>query len=189
METDSVACTETNCLVAKSDPVGAKLGYVEVPAKALIVKTYAQVVDPGLKWSDTVIGGELFASKSFGLNPTLVSDRLEFRKKVLGMCTLDTSVVNGFGLLSLRLFHVLSFKRMMRRKLGLLNSSQFPIHFFPDERMLWIEIMGLPMAAWDSRCVKTIASLLGECIFVYEDKGKPMAYSKVCILSSSKKQS
>nr|GEX52683.1 RNA-directed DNA polymerase, eukaryota, reverse transcriptase zinc-binding domain protein [Tanacetum cinerariifolium] len=55
--------------------------------------------------------------------------------------------------------------------------------FKPDERMVWIEISGLPLNAWNSKAFKKVAGIWGEPLFVDEDSYDNVAMGRVCIKS------
>ncbi|GJZ14264.1 RNA-directed DNA polymerase, eukaryota [Tanacetum coccineum] len=48
-------------------------------------------------------------------------------------------------------------------------------NFIPDERMIWIEIDGLPLNAWTTNAFKKIAGNWGETVFVDEDADENIA--------------
>ncbi|GJZ44469.1 RNA-directed DNA polymerase, eukaryota [Tanacetum coccineum] len=53
--------------------------------------------------------------------------------------------------------------------------------FKTDERMVWIEIGGLPLNAWTTKAYKKIAGIWGEPLFVDEDPHDNVAMGRVCI--------
>ncbi|KAK9072008.1 hypothetical protein SSX86_008440 [Deinandra increscens subsp. villosa] len=60
--------------------------------------------------------------------------------------------------------------------------------FVVNERMVWINISGLPLGAWSSKAFTNIASKWGKVCFVDNDLEEPLACGKVCILTSSAKR-
>ncbi|GJX44795.1 RNA-directed DNA polymerase, eukaryota, reverse transcriptase zinc-binding domain protein [Tanacetum coccineum] len=72
----------------------------------------------------------------------------------------------GFGLNSLQVNPLLA-SRCIRKWSG--TSLTLSNTFTVDERMVWIEIVGLPLQAWTSNAFKKVASIWGEPIFVDED--------------------
>ncbi|GJX30764.1 RNA-directed DNA polymerase, eukaryota [Tanacetum coccineum] len=52
-----------------------------------------------------------------------------------------------------------------------------------DERVVWIEIGGLPLNAWTPTAFKKIASSWGEPLFVDDDPSESVATGRVCIRS------
>nr|GEW06599.1 RNA-directed DNA polymerase, eukaryota, reverse transcriptase zinc-binding domain protein [Tanacetum cinerariifolium] len=53
--------------------------------------------------------------------------------------------------------------------------------FVADERVIWIEIRGLPLNAWTTKSFKKIALSWGEPLFVDEDPSENNAIGRVCI--------
>ncbi|GKA14061.1 RNA-directed DNA polymerase, eukaryota, reverse transcriptase zinc-binding domain protein [Tanacetum coccineum] len=53
--------------------------------------------------------------------------------------------------------------------------------FKVDERVVWIEIGGLPLNAWTTKAYKKIACIWGEPLFVDEDPHDNVAMGRVCI--------
>nr|GEV88363.1 RNA-directed DNA polymerase, eukaryota [Tanacetum cinerariifolium] len=60
-------------------------------------------------------------------------------------------------------------------------------HCLVDERMIWLEISGLPICAWGLNSYKKIASLFGKFKF-FEDEETSMSLGRVCISTKSIKQ-
>ncbi|GKE63535.1 hypothetical protein Tco_1513902, partial [Tanacetum coccineum] len=50
--------------------------------------------------------------------------------------------------------------------------------FVTDERVVWIDIVGVPLCAWTSDAFKKIGTLWGESLFVDIDKGESLAHGK-----------
>ncbi|KAK9064488.1 hypothetical protein SSX86_015870 [Deinandra increscens subsp. villosa] len=60
--------------------------------------------------------------------------------------------------------------------------------FTVDERVVWIEIAGLPLGAWSSDIFSAIASNWGKVCFIDNDIEEPLSSGKVCILAQSHKR-
>nr|GEV37041.1 paired amphipathic helix protein Sin3-like 2 isoform X3 [Tanacetum cinerariifolium] len=55
--------------------------------------------------------------------------------------------------------------------------------FVSDERVVWIDIVGVPLCAWTSNAFKKISTLWGERLFVDLDKEESLTHGKVCVLT------
>ncbi|KAK9077848.1 hypothetical protein SSX86_006186 [Deinandra increscens subsp. villosa] len=55
--------------------------------------------------------------------------------------------------------------------------------FCIDEKLVWIEIRGLPLLAWSNAVFRQIAWRWGKTFCVDNDRDEPMAFGRVCILS------
>ncbi|KAK9080884.1 hypothetical protein SSX86_000026 [Deinandra increscens subsp. villosa] len=60
--------------------------------------------------------------------------------------------------------------------------------FVVNDRVVWIEIAGLPLWAWSSDTFSAIASKWGKVCFVDNDVEEPLSSGKVCILAPSHKR-
>ncbi|KAL4571452.1 hypothetical protein LXL04_018212 [Taraxacum kok-saghyz] len=53
--------------------------------------------------------------------------------------------------------------------------------FVVDERLIWVELKGLPLAAWSDSVVEKVISKWGELMFVEDGNVYPLASRRVCI--------
>ncbi|GJT53852.1 RNA-directed DNA polymerase, eukaryota, reverse transcriptase zinc-binding domain protein [Tanacetum coccineum] len=58
-------------------------------------------------------------------------------------------------------------------------------NFTVDERILWIEISGLPLCAWGSNAYKKIACSFGKFLFFEKEDSSALSSGRVCISSKS----
>ncbi|GJV00413.1 RNA-directed DNA polymerase, eukaryota, reverse transcriptase zinc-binding domain protein [Tanacetum coccineum] len=58
-------------------------------------------------------------------------------------------------------------------------------NFTLDERILWIEISGLPLCAWGSNAYKKIACSFGKFLFFEKEDSSTLSSGRVCISSKS----
>ncbi|GJW93960.1 RNA-directed DNA polymerase, eukaryota, nucleotide-binding alpha-beta plait domain protein [Tanacetum coccineum] len=60
-------------------------------------------------------------------------------------------------------------------------------NFYVDERMVWVEISGLPLCAWGSNTFKKVASSVGKFMFFEKDEIGAMSLGRVCVATRHKK--
>ncbi|PWA75327.1 hypothetical protein CTI12_AA242070 [Artemisia annua] len=59
-------------------------------------------------------------------------------------------------------------------------------NFLVDERMVWVEISGLPLCAWGSNAYKKVASTVGKFMFFENDNSAAMSLGRVCVATKQK---
>ncbi|PWA35424.1 RNA-directed DNA polymerase, eukaryota [Artemisia annua] len=61
-------------------------------------------------------------------------------------------------------------------------------HFVVDDRVVWIDIEGLPLCAWSASAFTKIAASWGEVMFINDDEDSALSKGRVCLkLSMGKK--
>lgn len=60
-------------------------------------------------------------------------------------------------------------------------------NFVPDERMVWVEVSGVPRGAWTEENFQVILGPWGKGIFFLTDWQKACSMGKVCVLTNSSK--
>ncbi|GKA80842.1 hypothetical protein Tco_0787534 [Tanacetum coccineum] len=58
-------------------------------------------------------------------------------------------------------------------------------NFKIDERILWIEVSGLPLCAWGSMAYKKIASSFGKFLFFEKEESTALSSGRLCISTKS----
>ncbi|GKB97847.1 RNA-directed DNA polymerase, eukaryota [Tanacetum coccineum] len=57
--------------------------------------------------------------------------------------------------------------------------------FIPDERCVWIDLVGLPLASWAPEVYKKLGGRWGSSVFTDMVSDGPMSHGKVCVLTES----
>ncbi|GKA23833.1 5-oxoprolinase-like protein [Tanacetum coccineum] len=57
--------------------------------------------------------------------------------------------------------------------------------FIPDERCVWIDLVGLPLASWAPEVYKKLGGRWGSSVFTDMVSNGPMSHGKVCVLTES----
>ena len=57
--------------------------------------------------------------------------------------------------------------------------------FIPDERCVWIDLVGLPLASWAPEVYKKLGARWGCSVFTDMVKDGPLSHGKVCVLTES----
>nr|GEU63260.1 5-oxoprolinase-like protein [Tanacetum cinerariifolium] len=57
--------------------------------------------------------------------------------------------------------------------------------FIPDERCVWIDVVGLPLASWAPEVYKKLGGRWGSSVFTDMVSDGPMSHGKVCVLTES----
>ncbi|GKC13564.1 RNA-directed DNA polymerase, eukaryota [Tanacetum coccineum] len=73
----------------------------------------------------------------------------------------------------------LKFQKNTEMELYFTQRKLVSHNFIPDERMIWIEIDGLPLNAWTTNAFKKIAGNWGETVFVDEDADENIANGRI----------
>ncbi|GJS68656.1 putative RNA-directed DNA polymerase, eukaryota, reverse transcriptase zinc-binding domain protein [Tanacetum coccineum] len=58
--------------------------------------------------------------------------------------------------------------------------------FMVDERIVWLEIEGLPLCAWTTKAFKKVANAWGKPVFIDDDPTENMAIGRVCVKTKLK---
>nr|GEZ72265.1 RNA-directed DNA polymerase, eukaryota [Tanacetum cinerariifolium] len=69
----------------------------------------------------------------------------------------------------------LKFQKKEERERYFSQRNPVSHNFIPDDRMIWIEIEGLPLKAWTVNAFKRVAGNCGEAIFVDDDAEENIA--------------
>ena len=57
--------------------------------------------------------------------------------------------------------------------------------FRVPERVIWVEVMGLPCCAWNESAIKKVVAAWGEVCFMEDCEGIPLATKRVCLKTKS----
>ncbi|KAK9071563.1 hypothetical protein SSX86_007991 [Deinandra increscens subsp. villosa] len=55
--------------------------------------------------------------------------------------------------------------------------------FVVDEKIVWVEVRGLPLVAWSNAAFHQVACRWGKCLFSDDDVEEPLAFNRVCLLT------
>ncbi|KAK9060509.1 hypothetical protein SSX86_021213 [Deinandra increscens subsp. villosa] len=77
----------------------------------------------------------------------------------------------------------LKFDACLELKKCFSNLELISNSFVPDERCIWIDLLGLPVVASTPVVLKKVGELWGEFMFFGNDKDEPLANGKVCIIT------
>ncbi|PWA67411.1 hypothetical protein CTI12_AA318580 [Artemisia annua] len=58
-------------------------------------------------------------------------------------------------------------------------------NFFPRERLIWLDIEGIPLIAWSSESTKKVAGFWGEVVYLDEEEEDNFYCTRVCIESQT----
>ncbi|PWA89117.1 hypothetical protein CTI12_AA114520 [Artemisia annua] len=75
----------------------------------------------------------------------------------------------------------LNFKQHKEIKWYFTHIQHISKTFKVDERIVWVELDGLPLSAWTSNAFKKVAGIWGDPLFVDEDQNEQLANGRVCI--------
>ena len=78
-----------------------------------------------------------------------------------------------------------SFKSSVELNKVFLEFKLIDKGFVPDERVVWIDIVGVPLVAWTPKAFKQIGAAWGENFFADIGRKESLAHGKVCVLTKN----